>query len=185
MALIKCPECKKEISDVAKSCPHCGYTNGTEIVQPERSSFFKTDTWKDLKLPILWIPLLAFIANFMLTKFLSAYNLRGYSETSNITLLIFAFLGAAVTNLAYLTIPLIIRFAILKHPMKQWGWQAELSAVVIGVFVKVCLKSAGLVMGHSSSVPILQVIAVYLVLFAGHPRTSLYFTEKDNHIRIK
>ena len=25
MALIQCPECKKEISDHAKKCPHCGY----------------------------------------------------------------------------------------------------------------------------------------------------------------
>ena len=25
MALIKCPECGKEISDEAKSCPNCGY----------------------------------------------------------------------------------------------------------------------------------------------------------------
>ena len=25
MALINCPECKKEISDKAKSCPNCGY----------------------------------------------------------------------------------------------------------------------------------------------------------------
>ena len=25
MALIKCPECGKEISDKAESCPHCGY----------------------------------------------------------------------------------------------------------------------------------------------------------------
>ena len=25
MALIKCPECGKEISDKAKSCPHCGF----------------------------------------------------------------------------------------------------------------------------------------------------------------
>lgn len=25
MALIKCPECNKEISDKAKQCPHCGY----------------------------------------------------------------------------------------------------------------------------------------------------------------
>lgn len=26
MALIKCPECQKEISEVAKSCPNCGYS---------------------------------------------------------------------------------------------------------------------------------------------------------------
>ena len=25
MALIKCPECEKEISDTVKTCPHCGY----------------------------------------------------------------------------------------------------------------------------------------------------------------
>lgn len=25
MAMIKCPECEKEISDTAKLCPHCGY----------------------------------------------------------------------------------------------------------------------------------------------------------------
>ena len=25
MALIKCPECGKEISDTAKACPNCGY----------------------------------------------------------------------------------------------------------------------------------------------------------------
>jgi hypothetical protein len=27
MALIKCPECGKEISDKAASCPHCGIPN--------------------------------------------------------------------------------------------------------------------------------------------------------------
>jgi hypothetical protein len=26
MALVKCPECKKEISDKAPACPYCGYT---------------------------------------------------------------------------------------------------------------------------------------------------------------
>ena len=25
MALIKCPECNKEVSDYAEACPHCGY----------------------------------------------------------------------------------------------------------------------------------------------------------------
>jgi len=25
MAIINCPECNKEISDTAKSCPHCGF----------------------------------------------------------------------------------------------------------------------------------------------------------------
>ncbi len=30
MALIKCPECKKDLSDSAKKCPHCGYINKKE-----------------------------------------------------------------------------------------------------------------------------------------------------------
>lgn len=25
MALINCPECGKEVSDIARTCPHCGY----------------------------------------------------------------------------------------------------------------------------------------------------------------
>ena len=34
MALIKCKECKKEISSTVKECPHCGYKNDT-ITCPE------------------------------------------------------------------------------------------------------------------------------------------------------
>lgn len=34
MALIVCPDCKKEISDKAKSCPHCGFTFGEENNAP-------------------------------------------------------------------------------------------------------------------------------------------------------
>lgn len=38
MALIKCPECNKEISDTTKSCPHCGYSIKKEITQTELGS---------------------------------------------------------------------------------------------------------------------------------------------------
>lgn len=31
MALIKCPECGKEISDTSKTCIHCGYKIEKEI----------------------------------------------------------------------------------------------------------------------------------------------------------
>ena len=33
MALIKCPECGKEISDKAVSCPHCGFPISKEEVK--------------------------------------------------------------------------------------------------------------------------------------------------------
>jgi ssDNA-binding Zn-finger/Zn-ribbon topoisomerase 1 len=32
MALINCPECKKEISDKVKSCPQCGYPLVSESI---------------------------------------------------------------------------------------------------------------------------------------------------------
>jgi hypothetical protein len=39
MALINCPECKKEVSNSAKNCPHCGFQLIREIVQkPKKKS---------------------------------------------------------------------------------------------------------------------------------------------------
>ncbi|MBT4843587.1 MAG: zinc ribbon domain-containing protein, partial [Anaerolineae bacterium] len=43
MALISCPECKKQISSQAKSCPNCGYPldnleKSLQITRPELSS---------------------------------------------------------------------------------------------------------------------------------------------------
>ncbi len=32
MALIKCPECKNEVSDSAKACPKCGYPIKQETI---------------------------------------------------------------------------------------------------------------------------------------------------------
>ncbi len=32
MALIKCPECGKDVSDTAKSCIHCGYVLKEEVI---------------------------------------------------------------------------------------------------------------------------------------------------------
>lgn len=40
MALIKCKECKKEISSTVKECPHCGYKNDT-ITCPECGAVVK------------------------------------------------------------------------------------------------------------------------------------------------
>ena len=38
MALINCPECEKEISDKAKSCPNCGYELNPQASQPKQPS---------------------------------------------------------------------------------------------------------------------------------------------------
>lgn len=39
MALIKCPECGKEISDQAKACIHCGYPLETNIDESVLESY--------------------------------------------------------------------------------------------------------------------------------------------------
>ena len=45
MALIKCYECGETVSDLAKSCPHCGAPNQTK--EQEKSSYVS-------KLSLLW-----------------------------------------------------------------------------------------------------------------------------------
>jgi hypothetical protein len=34
MALIPCPECKREISSAASACPHCGFSNPATAAPP-------------------------------------------------------------------------------------------------------------------------------------------------------
>lgn len=41
MALIKCPECELQVSDKARSCPHCGFPL-SESTKPKKRSFSKT-----------------------------------------------------------------------------------------------------------------------------------------------
>lgn len=41
MALIKCPECKLQVSDKALSCPHCGYPIDKTVIQQRRRNSTK------------------------------------------------------------------------------------------------------------------------------------------------
>lgn len=49
MALINCPECKREVSTMAAACPHCGYPiakfvgNKTENEQPDEDNIVQTE----------------------------------------------------------------------------------------------------------------------------------------------
>lgn len=49
MALIKCPECGKEISDRAKACIHCGYPLSSEesIISRNQNNILETDSEGD------------------------------------------------------------------------------------------------------------------------------------------
>ena len=48
MALIKCPECGKEISDKAKACPECGYELKQNVEATKQESFFKKNKTKKI-----------------------------------------------------------------------------------------------------------------------------------------
>ena len=37
MALIKCPECDLQVSDLAIACPHCGYPINTKVAKQQQS----------------------------------------------------------------------------------------------------------------------------------------------------
>lgn len=50
MALIKCPECGREISDKALCCPHCGYTMQNEIKTTDKS-YTKVSQYEDKEKP--------------------------------------------------------------------------------------------------------------------------------------
>jgi len=47
MALIKCPECKKKISDQCENCPNCGYPIKANITTVEAEAFEKSNSSKD------------------------------------------------------------------------------------------------------------------------------------------
>ena len=42
MALITCPECNRQVSDTAKTCPCCGYKMNTEIVKRRKKTVIIT-----------------------------------------------------------------------------------------------------------------------------------------------
>ena len=76
MALIKCPECGKEVSDKAKACPHCGF----EIAQQKQNkSRLGCLFW--LLIAVIFIgPCLAAIMNTTETDSSSYYQSQQYKK---------------------------------------------------------------------------------------------------------
>lgn len=58
MALIKCPECKKQVSDMSPSCPSCGHP--IKAITIEKTG----KKWKGLKLLSVGLIFLGFVAAF-------------------------------------------------------------------------------------------------------------------------
>lgn len=54
MALIKCPECKKKVSDQCENCPNCGYPIKSTITAVETKTSEKSDLSKGSKIKTLF-----------------------------------------------------------------------------------------------------------------------------------
>lgn len=58
MAIIKCPECEKDVSDKAQSCPHCGYPISQNVNQqvnkPANSPYMITVNGQNINMDAIW-----------------------------------------------------------------------------------------------------------------------------------
>jgi hypothetical protein len=57
MVLIECPECNKEISSSAISCPSCGYPFQNQSSEPKFEAYQKRKLIVGLILCIVWLPI--------------------------------------------------------------------------------------------------------------------------------
>ncbi len=71
MAIIKCPECRKPISDKASVCSHCGYTTSSDATDEERERALRIIRLKKRnKLQmIVYLSMVVFIAGFLFMYF--------------------------------------------------------------------------------------------------------------------
>ena len=70
MALIKCPECNKEISDTAKKCVHCGYVLKRKKYKEEKHSKIS------YFIPLIIIILVFLIGTFVVSKKLTSHAFK-------------------------------------------------------------------------------------------------------------
>ena len=85
MALIECPECKREISDKATSCPHCGVPIRTTITQSDGQMSTIQLTKKKYKLQKVFITIFLILGIIFL-----------FFTENNFGLGLFLFIGSAI-----------------------------------------------------------------------------------------
>lgn len=70
MSLIKCPECSREVSDLASSCPHCGFPLNKMEMKPSkfRKPMPKQNTGK-LLLSLLTLTIIVVLASAVIARF--------------------------------------------------------------------------------------------------------------------
>lgn len=98
MALILCPECKREISDAAQSCPHCGHpiSSNSKTPQQVEVTSIKISTKNPQKIIFGIIGVLAIIAVIIVAITISNKNKAALSRQKYIENL-----GEARTTMLY------------------------------------------------------------------------------------
>lgn len=84
MALIKCPECKKDISDKAEVCPNCGYELKSANDSVSNSNLDKVTSGNNLK--YLLIIVVAAIGIFLVFNMINKNSGMGYKSYTDSTL---------------------------------------------------------------------------------------------------
>ncbi len=85
MALIKCPECERDVSSKATACPHCGYPIERTAQGPRRVQIIEQTGrgWKGVR-ALGWLLILA--AGFVLFAEWAADDSRGVAVALSIEL---------------------------------------------------------------------------------------------------
>ena len=132
---------------------------------------------KDLKFPLFWMPILTFAADIIVS--LLYPTSKYYIEQEFVLVVFFSAINSLLSNLAYLIIPLLIRFLILKRPMQEQSYKTYIAAIVIGILVKSVILASGMIESRSASIPILNIIAIEFVLTAGFKMQQFIYREPD------
>lgn len=131
------------------------------------SEIRKTQTWEDLRFPLVWLPILSTLSSTLMIYMWSFYIYRSEYDLFDLFFSIVLGLGfAAISSVIYLAIPFIIRFLILRHPLKRGGISSLLYSFILSFIAKVVIIQ--ITASKTGPVPILQIVAVYHVLVAGH-----------------
>lgn len=77
MAMIKCPECGKEISDKASSCPNCGCPMSTSV---GNSGMGKISKWKVIIFSVIAIIVIITVLLLLKNKIPEGYTKEYYRE---------------------------------------------------------------------------------------------------------
>ena len=136
-------------------------------INVSKENFFCSCLWKDLRFPLLWVPILSAVINALLFIFFPITGAYWSHSIDIATVLLLSIFGSIATNAAYLAPPLILRFLVFKQPMKSMAVKTLMATFLLGMMVKLVLIATGQSFGRSAVVPILQEIAIYYVLIAG------------------